>query len=88
MFLPTGTSMDDFRPTIGLAKRLMRQKGAINKVMLVLSKTVRSERQVEQALATIESSGFECLSAMVTKRILIWARPVANRATLFSSSQH
>ena len=68
VFLPTGTSMDDLRPTIGLAKRLMRQKGAINKVMLVLSKTGRSERQVEQALATIETSGFECLGATWPQR--------------------
>jgi chromosome partitioning protein len=68
VFLPTGTSMDDLRPTIGLAKRLMRQKGAINKVMIVLSKTGRSERQVEQALSFIESSGFECLSAAWPQR--------------------
>ena len=68
VFLPTGTSMDDLRPTIGLAKRLMRQKGAINKVMLVLSKTGRSERQVEQALATIENSGFECLGVTWPQR--------------------
>jgi chromosome partitioning protein len=68
VFLPTGTSMDDLRPTIGLAKRLMRQKGAINKVMLVLSKTGRSERQVEQALATIECAGFECLNATWPQR--------------------
>lgn len=68
VFLPTGTSLDDLRPTIALAKRLMRQRGAINKVMIVLSKTGRSERLVEQALATVEAAGFECLDVTWPQR--------------------
>lgn len=68
VFLPTGTSMDDLRPTIGLAKRLAHQSEATKKIMIVLSRTGRSERQVEQALAFIERSGFECLDVVWPQR--------------------
>lgn len=68
VFLPTGTSMDDLRPTIGLAKRLARESDATNKIMIVLSRTGRSERLVEQALTFIERSGFECLDVTWPQR--------------------
>ncbi len=67
VFLPTGTSMDDLRPTIGLAKRLAHQGGS-SKIVIVLSRTGRSERLLEQALAFIERSGFECLDATWPQR--------------------
>ncbi|NBW26328.1 MAG: ParA family protein, partial [Betaproteobacteria bacterium] len=47
VFLPTGTSMDDLRPTLGLAKRLARLRNTGEKIVLVLSKTGRSERLVD-----------------------------------------
>jgi chromosome partitioning protein len=60
VFLPTGTSEDDLRPTLGLARRLARQ-GADGKIALVLSKTGRSERQIAQAQQKIETEGFALL---------------------------
>jgi chromosome partitioning protein len=68
VFLPTGTSMDDLRPTIGLAKRLAHQRDTANKIVIVLSRTGRSERLIEQALAYIERSGFECLNVTWPQR--------------------
>lgn len=62
VFLPTGTSADDLRPTLALAQRLARH-GAEGKIMFILSKTGRSERQVASALTRIETQGFPVLSA-------------------------
>jgi chromosome partitioning protein len=60
VFLPTGTSSDDLRPTLALARRLAKQ-GAEGRIVIVLSKVGRSEKQLNQAVATIEESGFELL---------------------------
>jgi chromosome partitioning protein len=60
VFLPTGTSEDDLRPTLGLARRLARQ-GADGKIALILSKTGRSDRQIAQAQQKIELEGFPLL---------------------------
>ncbi len=60
VFLPTGTSEDDLRPTLALARRLARQ-GADGKIALILSKTGRSERQIAQARQKIETEGFPLL---------------------------
>lgn len=62
VFLPTGTSNDDLRPTLGLARRLAKH-GASDKLTLILSKTGRSERQLEAAVGQIELAGFKTLSA-------------------------
>lgn len=62
VFLPTGTSHDDLRPTLGLARRLAKH-GAAEKLTLILSKTGRSERQLEAAAEQIELAGFKTLSA-------------------------
>lgn len=62
VFLPTGTSNDDLRPTLGLARRLAKH-GAGDKLTLILSKTGRSERQLEAAVEQIELAGFKTLSA-------------------------
>jgi chromosome partitioning protein len=62
VFLPTGTSADDLRPTLGLARSLTR-KGAAGKIVLVLSKIGRSERQWDEALGQIEEAGFDVLDA-------------------------
>ncbi len=61
VFLPTGTSSDDLRPTLALARKLAKQ-GAEGKIVLVLSKVGRSEKQVGNAVAAIEAAGFELLS--------------------------
>ena len=61
VFLPTGTSGDDLRPTLALARKLAKQ-GAEGRLVLVLSKTGRSETQLAKALETIEESGFELLA--------------------------
>jgi chromosome partitioning protein len=60
VFLPTGTSGDDLRPTLALARKLAKQ-GADGKLTFVLSKTGRSERQIVSALRQIEDSGFNTL---------------------------
>jgi chromosome partitioning protein len=62
IFLPTGTSVDDLRPTLALAQRLAKH-GADGKIMFILSKTGRSERQIAAALKRIEAQGFPILAA-------------------------
>ena len=60
VFLPTGTSGDDLRPTLALARKLAKQ-GAEGRLVIVLSKVGRSETQLAKAIETIEESGFELL---------------------------
>ncbi len=61
VFLPTGTSVDDLRPTLTLARKLAGQ-GADGKIALILSKTGKSERHIASALEQINGSGFPVLS--------------------------
>jgi chromosome partitioning protein len=60
VFLPTGTSSDDLRPTLALARKLAR-RGAEGRVVLVLSKIGRSEAQLARAIESIAEAGFELL---------------------------
>jgi chromosome partitioning protein len=60
VFLPTGTSADDLRPTLALARRLAKH-GADGKLTFILSKTGRSERQIAGALRQIEDQGYSVL---------------------------
>jgi len=64
VFLPTGTSMDDLRPTLALARRLAKTRSVSNKIVIVLSKTGRSERLSAEAEATIAEAGFDMLNAI------------------------
>ena len=68
IFLPTGTSMDDLRPTLALARRLSKNRKIGNKIILVLSKVGRSERLLETAKVTIEEAGFELLDSIWPER--------------------
>jgi chromosome partitioning protein len=61
VFLPTGASGDDLRPTLALARRLAK-RGAEGRLVLVLSKVGRSEPQFERAVEAIEIEGFELLA--------------------------
>jgi chromosome partitioning protein len=61
VFLPTGTSGDDLRPTLALARKLAKH-GAEGRLVIVLSKIGRSETQLARALETIGESGFELLA--------------------------
>jgi chromosome partitioning protein len=61
IFLPTGVTQDDLRPTLNLARKLAR-RGAEGRLVLVLSKIGKSETQFERAVGTIEEAGFELLS--------------------------
>ncbi len=61
VFLPTGVSQDDLRPTLSLAGKLAR-RGAEGRLVVVLSKVGRSEIQFAKAVETIEDAGFELLS--------------------------
>ena len=67
VFLPTGTSMDDLRPTLGLARKLARH-GINDKIVLILSKVGRSERQLDDAIGLIEDSGFAPLEVAWPQR--------------------
>jgi chromosome partitioning protein len=60
VFLPTGTSLDDLRPTLALAKKLAR-RGAEGRIVVVLSKIGRSEPQLARAAEAIADAGFELL---------------------------
>lgn len=68
VFLPTGTSMDDLRPTLALARRLSKSRKIGNKIVLVLSKVGRSERLLEIAKETIADAGFEVLDSIWPER--------------------
>ncbi len=61
VFLPTGVSQDDLRPTLALARKLAR-RGAEGRLVMVLSKVGRSETQFAKAVETIEDAGFELLA--------------------------
>jgi chromosome partitioning protein len=60
VFMPTGTSGDDLRPTLVLARKLAKH-GAEGKLVLVLTKTGRSDRQIALATQQIEDGGFNVL---------------------------
>lgn len=87
VFLPTGTSSDDLRPTLGLARRLAKH-GAGDKLALILSKTGRSERQLESAVGQIELAGFKTLSTQWPLRDGFQADFDAGRAGSESSNPH
>ena len=68
VFLPTGTSMDDLRPTLALARRLAKSSKVGSKVVLVLSKVGRSERLLENARIVIDEAGFDVLGNIWPER--------------------
>ena len=68
IFLPTGTSMDDLRPTLALARRLSKTRKIGNKIVLVLSKVGRSQRLLETAKQIIADAGFEVLDSIWPER--------------------
>ncbi len=68
VFLPTGTSMDDLRPTLALARKLSKSKKISNKIVLILSKVGRSERLLQTARDTIAEAGFEVLDNVWPER--------------------
>jgi chromosome partitioning protein len=68
VFLPTGTSMDDLRPTLALAKRLSKSRKISNKIVLILSKVGRSERLLQTARDTIAEAGFDVLDNIWPER--------------------
>ena len=80
IFLPTGTSLDDLRPTIRLARRLTRLGENGSKIILILSKAGRSERMVEHAQAYIDNAGFDYLDALWPQRDGFQAEFDAGRA--------
>ena len=60
VFLPTGPSGDDLRPTLALARKLAKH-GADGRLVVVLSKVGRSEAQAGKAMEAIAEAGFELL---------------------------
>src|ERR1700685_2307851 len=56
VFLPTGVTGDDLRPTLSLARKLAR-RGAEGRLVIILSKVGRSESQFGRAVETIEEAG-------------------------------
>ena len=67
VFLPTGTSMDDLGPTLLLARKLARH-GIADRIVIVLSRVGRSERQLDDAIAEIEDAGFSPLEVVWPQR--------------------
>lgn len=63
IFLPTGASFDDLDPTIALG-RALRKKGTRKKVIVILSKIGKSERQQSVAAEAVEEAGHDLLSAI------------------------
>ncbi len=63
VFLPTGTSSDDLRPTLALARKLAKH-GAEGKLMLVLAKTGRSERQITIAVNRSRTAALPCSASI------------------------
>jgi chromosome partitioning protein len=88
VFLPTGTSMDDLRPTLALARKLSKTRAVGKKIVIVLSKTGRSERLLEQAEATIAEAGFDMLNAVWPERDGFQADLDLGRAGSESSNPH
>ena len=88
IFLPTGTSLDDLRPTVRLARRLSRLGDNGSKIILVLSKIGRSERMVAHAQAYIDNAGFEYLDAMWPQRDGFQAEFDAGRAGSEARNPH
>ncbi len=88
VFLPTGTSMDDLRPTLSLARRLAKSKALGNKIVMVLSKTGRSERLVAQAESIIFEAGFDMLNAVWPERDGFQSDLDMGRAGSESSNPH
>jgi len=68
VFLPTGTSMDDLRPTLALARKLSKSRKISGKIVLILSKVGRSERLLQTARDTIAEAGFEVLDNVWPER--------------------
>jgi chromosome partitioning protein len=68
VFLPTGTSMDDLRPTLALARKLSKSRKISSKIVLILSKVGRSERLLQTARDTIAEAGFEVLDNVWPER--------------------
>lgn len=88
VFLPTSTSMDDLRPTLALARRLAKTKADSNKIVIVLSKTGRSERLLESAEAAIAEAGFDMLNAIWPERDGFQADLDVGRAGSEASNPH
>ena len=87
VFLPTGVSQDDLRPTLALARKLAR-RGAEGRLVVVLSKVGRSETQFSRAVETIEDAGFELLAEHWPQRDGFQADLDAGRAGRESRNPH
>jgi chromosome partitioning protein len=87
VFLPTGTSSDDLRPTLALARKLAK-RGAEGRVVLVLSKVGRSEAQLARAVEQIAEAGFELLGEQWPLRDGFQADLDAGRAGRESRNPH
>jgi chromosome partitioning protein len=80
--------MDDLRPTLALARKLSKTRAVGKKIVIVLSKTGRSERLLEQAEATIAEAGFDMLNAVWPERDGFQADLGVGRAGSESSNPH
>jgi chromosome partitioning protein len=88
VFLPTGTSMDDLRPTLALARKLGRTPRLSNKIHLILSKVGRSDRQLSDARVIIDEAGFPVLTAIWPHRDGFAAEFDAGRAGSEAGNPH
>jgi chromosome partitioning protein len=71
-----------------LARKLAKTRSVGNKIVIVLSKTGRSERLLEQAEATIAEAGFDMLNAVWPERDGFQADLDVGRAGSEASNPH
>ena len=86
VFLPTGSSSDDLRPTLALARRLAKA-GADGKIAFILSKVGRSERQISLAAERIRREGFDLIAERWLARDSFQAEFDAGRVGLTSKNR-
>ena len=79
--------MDDLRPTLGLARKIARNTNP-DKVVLILSKTGRSDRQIGEARTQIENAGFSLLEVVWPQRDGFQAEFDSGRAGSEVSNPH
>lgn len=79
--------MDDLRPTLALARKIAR-KTKPEKIVIILSKVGRSERQVEEARAQIANAGFSMLEPVWPQRDGFQAEFDSGRAGSEVSNPH
>ena len=87
VFLPTGTSGDDLRPTLALARNLAKH-GAEGRIAVILSRVGKSDALLEKAREVIKVSGFDLVEEIWPLRDGLQADLDAGRAGREARNAH